>query len=225
MKRKADVLLAGFCAALLLGILPGLTGCGDSGSSPMTLDVPRGYGATLEIDLDGHRVGFGPFVGYYFRPVSPNDLTRLEFICLNERSFYTRDLPENARLFEGEAVLTRLPDAGRPLPDARRINPVFFPEAPEEWKNTRPAPRDEFVHFHSCYDAQGPVLTGYWVRHVGTATFTYDMGGRVGQDSPLYHDVSPGVDKGFGRIIEFDRGPDTRTTDPERGGNRSGNIH
>jgi hypothetical protein len=39
------------------------------------------------------------------------------------------------------------------------------------------------------------------------AAFTYDMGGRVGPDSVLYHKVMPGSDKAFARIIEFDRGP------------------
>ena len=63
------------------------------------------------------------------------------------------------------------------------------------------------MHFHSCYNSQGPVLTGYWLRHEARAEFTYDMGGRVGPDSPLYHKVNSGVDKAFGRIIEFDRGP------------------
>ena len=88
-----------------------------------------------------------------------------------------------------------------------RIFPVFFNEAPEQWIQIRPDPVDEFVHFHSCYDAAGPVLTGYWIRHRAVAAFTYDMGRRVSEKNPLYHRVTPGIDKDFARIIEFDSGP------------------
>ncbi|MDY6824293.1 MAG: hypothetical protein SWH68_10945 [Thermodesulfobacteriota bacterium] len=182
-------------------------GCGQTGTEAISLSVPRGYVATVELDMDGRRVGFGPFVGYYFKPEEPADLTRLEFVCFNEQLFYTRDMPENAKLFEGEAVFTRLPEADMSLPAEHRINPVFFPDVPEKWLQTRPSPQDAFLHFHSCYDAAGPVRAGYWIRHEGMATFTYDMGGRVGPDSPLYHKVQPGVDKAFARIMEFDRGP------------------
>lgn len=38
--------------------------------------------------------------------------------------------------------------------------------------------------------------------------FTYDMGGRVGPDSPLYHEVTPGTDRDFAKIMEFDYGPE-----------------
>ncbi len=185
-------------------------GCGptDKGESArVALDVPRGYTSTLEIEKGDRLLGFGPFVGYYFKPETLDDLSRLHFVCFNERSFYTKDVPENAKLFEGSAILTELADVNRPLPDAHRINPVYFADAPKQWLENRPEPKDAFLHFHSCYDAAGPVLTGYWVRHIGAATFTYDMGGRVGSDSPLYHPVTPGVDKAFARIIEFDRGP------------------
>ncbi|MCF8024948.1 MAG: hypothetical protein K9J79_09320 [Desulfobacteraceae bacterium] len=206
MRRRAEINAPTLLILFLILGLAGVTGCGRSGDKSISLDVPRGYVAALELNLDGRRVGFGPFVGYYFKPESPDDLTRLKFVCFNERSFYTRDMPENAKLFEGEAVLTRLADVGRDLPDRDRINPVFFPDSPEEWLKTRPSPQDEFIHFHSCYDAQGPVLVGFWVRHVGTAAFTYDMGGRVDPGSPLYHRVEPGVDKDFARIMEFDRG-------------------
>lgn len=183
-------------------------GCGQTENAPSAPEVPRGYTAVIEIEIEDRLVGFGPFVGYYFKPQTPHDLRRLRFVCFNERSFYTRDLPENAKLFEGEAKLTRLADLDFELPAAERINPVYFPEAPAQWIHSRPAPRDEFVHFHSCYDARGPVLAGYWLRHEGVAAFTYDMGGRVGPDSPLYHKVQPGPDRAFARIIEFDRGPD-----------------
>jgi hypothetical protein len=63
------------------------------------------------------------------------------------------------------------------------------------------------VHFHSCYNGIGPVLIGYWLRHTAAADFTYDMGGRVAENSPLYHRVQKGVDRDFAKIIEFDKGP------------------
>jgi hypothetical protein len=158
--------------------------------------------------MDGRLVGFGPFVGYYFKPETMDDFNRIHFICFNERSFYTRDLPPNTKLFEGEGLLTRLENVKYEIPVADRINPVFFYEAPPSWLKTRPEPQDEYIHFHSCYDSQGPVLEGYWLRHAGVAEFTYDMGGLVGPNSPLYHKVKPGIDKEFARIIEFDRGPE-----------------
>jgi hypothetical protein len=74
--------------------------------------------------------------------------------------------------------------------------------------NDRHRPQDEYRHFHSCYDGQGPVLAGLWIRHKGNASFTYVMGGRVGPDSPLYHEVRPGIDRQFAKIMEFDAGPD-----------------
>ncbi|MEE4363104.1 MAG: hypothetical protein V2J08_04175, partial [Desulfotignum sp.] len=155
-------------------------------------------------------LGFGPFVGYYFKPENPEDLTRLTFVCYNEDSFYTRDLPGNALLFEGDAVLAELVDTGFRLPSDDRINPVFFRDAPRKWVNDRPRPQDEYLHFHSCYDGLGPVRAGFWIRHEGKAAFTYDMGGRVGADSPLYHAVRPGIDKQFATIMEFDAGPDRK---------------
>jgi len=155
-------------------------------------------------------VGFGPFVGYYFRPVDPRDLGRLSFVCFNEKRFYSSDMPDGAKLYEGTAVLVTLPAADIAIPAQDRINPVFFQEAPEGWRNSRPEPQDEFVHFHSGYDSTGPVLTGYWIRHVAVSEFTYDMGGRVGKESPLYHRVRRGPDRDFARIIEFDRGPEKK---------------
>ncbi len=175
----------------------------------MPLEVPRGFAPRLEVFFEGHLYGFGPFVGYYFRPEDPADLTRLRFACFNERGFYASDAPVNALLYEGEAVLARLPGAGFELPTAGdRIEPVFFPDAPAAWLATRPEPRDQFLHFHSAYDASGPTVVGYWLRHVAARAFTYDMGGRVGPGSPLYHRVSPGPDLSFPSIVEFDRGPE-----------------
>lgn len=191
-------------AALGLGF-----GCAR-GPGEVPLEVPRGFAPRLEIPFEGHLYGFGPFVGYYFRPENPADLARLRFVCFNERGFYASDAPVNALLYQGEAVLVRLPDAGLPLPsDGDRIEPVFFSEAPPAWLATRPEPQDAFLHFHSAYDASGPARVGYWFRHVAVRAFTYDMGGRVGPGSPLYHRVSPGLDLNFPAIVEFDRGPGT----------------
>ncbi len=184
------------------------SGCpGPQKDKQTNLTIPRGYVARLDIQLRDRLLGFGPFVGYYFKPENPEDLTRLSFVCYNEDLFYTRDLPENTLLFEGDAVLTQLVDIGFPLPADDRINPVFFGDAPQKWVNDRPLPRDEYRHFHSCYDGLGPVLAGYWIRHEGKGSFTYDMGGRIGPDSPLYHEVHPGIDQQFAKIMEFDAGP------------------
>jgi hypothetical protein len=185
-----------------------LSGCRGEEVPAAVPAVPRGYVATLEVTIDGQVYGFGPFVGYYFRPVDPADLSRVAFVCFNERRFYTLDLPENSLLFEGEGVLVRLPDKGAPLPaTGGRIRPVPFSQAPAEWTATRPDPQDEYVHFHSLYNAAGPAHYGYWLQHRAIASFLYDMGGRVGPEGPLYHRVTPGVDRDFAHLIEFDRGP------------------
>ena len=158
---------------------------------PEKLQVPPGYVNQLQVEVDDRVLSFGPFVGYYFKPLSANDLERLDFICFNERSFYTRGLPANARLFEGKARWQRLPDAQMPVPGRNgRIVPVFFSEAPGAWLQSRPEPHSDYVHFHSAYDGRGAVRYGYWLKHVALAEFTYDMGGRVTQDSPLYHEVA-----------------------------------
>ncbi len=187
------------------------SGCpGPQKDKGTNLKIPRGYVAQLDIQIEDRLLGFGPFVGYYFKPENPKDLTRLSFVCYNEDFFYTRDLPENTLLFEGDAVLTQLTDTGFVVPTQNRINPVFFEDAPGKWLNNRPRPQDEYLHFHSCYDGLGPVLAGYWFRHEGKASFTYDMGGRMNPDSPLYHEVHPGIDKQFAKIMEFDAGPDPK---------------
>lgn len=185
-----------------------LSGCRGEEAPLAGPVVPRGYVATLEVAIDGQVYGFGPFVGYYFRPMDPADLSRVAFVCFNERRFYTLDLPENSLLFEGEGMLVRLPDIGYPLPaTGGRIRPILFGEAPSEWLATRPAPQDEYLHFHSLYNTAGPSLRGYWLKHRAVAAFTYDMGGRVGPEGPLYHHVVPGVDRDFAHLIEFDQGP------------------
>jgi len=207
---------AGTCKVTILALfLAGactvaMSGCrsdqGTDGSGGAVV-VPHGYMARLEQVHDGRMIGFGPFVGYYFRPENPRDLSRLRFVCFNDNRFYSSDMPDGAMLYEGTAVRTTLPPADVVIPTSERINPVFFPEAPEAWRNTRPEPRDDFVHFHSAYDAAGPVLTGYWLRHAAVADFTYDMGGRVEQGGSLYHRVHKGPDRDFAKIVEFDRGP------------------
>ncbi|MGC9518105.1 MAG: hypothetical protein ACP5FP_00405 [Desulfuromonadaceae bacterium] len=170
------------------------------------VDIPRGYYAQLEITHQGQILNFGPFVGYYFKPVSGADTSHLEFMCFNTDQFYTDDLPGEALLFRGEAQLTTLPDV-RPIPRSdQRITPVFAPDAPAEWLATRPAPQNEFIHFHSTYDHGGATYTGYWLRHDPVRKFTYNMGGRLSEDSPLYHEVEPGSSPDFPAIIEFDRG-------------------
>jgi hypothetical protein len=139
--------------------------------------------------------------------VEKDDPSRLEFVCRNVAQFYTTDLPAGALLFTGDAVRATLPDTGRTVLGGKRIHPVFFEDAPDGWTDTRPEPRDAYRHFHSAYDDDGAVRTGYWLRHVGEASFTYDMGGRVGPEGPLHHEVAPGVDKDFPTVIEFDHGP------------------
>jgi len=213
--HNKNIISVVFPAFLVLLAIIG-SGCpGPQQDRQTNLNIPRGYVDRLDIQLKDRLLGFGPFVGYYFKPKNPNDLTRLSFVCYNEDSFYTRDLPENVLLFEGDAVFTQLVDTGFRLPSDDRINPVFFGDAPQKWLNDRPRPRDEYLHFHSCYDGLGPVPAGYWIRHKGKASFTYDMGGRIGPDSPLYHEVHPGIDRQFAKIMEFDAGPD-----PENGSQR-----
>ena len=202
MKTKVTVLLA-----LLLALHLAVP------ARPLALEgqAPRGYYTQLDLALDGKLLTFGPFVGYYFKPVDPADLTRINFLCFNQGQFYTRDLPAGALLFEGTAILATLPDV-RPLPDPnQRINPVFFAQAPPQWLAARPSPQKDFRHFHSAYSAAGATLTGYWLRHQPVTAFTYDMGGRLRPDSPLYHQAEPGKTGRFPRIIEFDFGPDWQT--------------
>ena len=92
--------------------------------------VPRGYMARLEQVHDGRMIGFGPFVGYYFRPEDPRDLSRLKFVCFNENRFYSSDMPDGAKLYEGTAVRATLPQADITIPAQERINPVFFRKRP-----------------------------------------------------------------------------------------------
>lgn len=208
MKRVYHILKPTF--AVLLGLLT-MTGCPVANApdvvSTVEPAIPHGYMDRLEQMHDGQMIGFGPFVGYYFRPDDPRDLSRLQFVCFNENRFYSSDMPDGAKLYEGEAVRTALCNADIALAAEERINPIFFENAPEAWRKSRPRPRDEFLHFHSCYNGAGPVRTGYWIRHVAVAAFTYDMGGKVGSDSRLHHKVQKGPDRNFARIIEFDSGP------------------
>ena len=194
---------------LITGLLA-IFGCSDT-KRQAPLELPRGVLSRLEVKLDGHLYTFGPFVGYYFKPTKAGELDHLNIWCFNERGFYSSDMPENALLFTGDAKLAALPEKAEALPvEGGRIKPVFFDEAPEEWLDTRPEPMDEFLHFHSLYDNTGPARRGYWIRHIAEGGFTYDMGGRVSEGSPLYHRVTPGVYKDFAKIIEFDEGPAKR---------------
>ncbi|MFZ7110685.1 MAG: hypothetical protein ACOWYE_03295 [Desulfatiglandales bacterium] len=205
------ILNSGILVVFLLSISGVMLHCTSEqetgGSVEQAVMVPHGYAARLEQVRDNRLIGFGPFRGYYFRPEDPKDLSRLVFVCFNEDGFYSSDMPAGAKLFEGTAVRATLPRADFEIPLKNRINPVFFADAPPEWLDRRPKPHAEYVHFHSCYDGTGPVLTGYWLRHTAIAAFTYDMGGRVEENSPLYHRVQKGVDRDFAKIIEFDRGP------------------
>lgn len=200
-----------FAAALaawgaLFGLLPG--GCDAPGQGTVPLEIPHGALARLEQMTGGRLQGFGPFVGYYFRPRAPGDFSVLDLWCFNERGFYASDAPVNALLYTGEARLSKLPetDFSRPAGD-ERIRPVFFDDAPAAWLVSRPQPQELFVHFHSLYDRTGATDWGYWLRHDARRTFTYDMGGRIAAEGPLYHKVEPGPDAGFARIVEFDYGP------------------
>ncbi|MDF1555187.1 MAG: hypothetical protein P1P84_19105 [Deferrisomatales bacterium] len=179
------------------------------GPGEVPLEVPRGYMQRLQVEHDGRHYGFGPFVGYYFRPPDPRDPEHLQFLCFNEDGFYASDMPRNALLFKGDAVLAELPLAKVVLGGVSgdRIRPLFEPDLPQAWRATRPDPADAYRHFHSCYDANGPARVGYWLRHVAEGTFTYDMGARVSAGSPLYHRVRSGPDLGFAGSVEFDRGP------------------
>lgn len=190
--------------AALLTLIVILTCYITTGSA--SVEIPRGYYAQLEIAHQGRALTFGPFVGYYFKPVSGADTSHLEFLCFNEKQFYTDDLSAEVLLFRGEAILTTLPDS-HPIPDrGQRITPVFASEAPSAWLETRPEPQEQFVHFHSTYDHSGATYVGYWLRHKGVTEFVYNMGGRLGKDSLLYHKVSPQTSAAFPAIIEFDRG-------------------
>lgn len=210
MRMKSGI-FSTFSMTCLLVALALSVGCQPAqetdGASDEAVSVPHGYMARLEQVHDGRMIGFGPFVGYYFRPEDPQDLARLRFVCFNVDGFYSSDMPDGAKLYEGEAVRITLPEADMTIPTEDRINPIFFEDAPQAWRKSRPKPQDEFLHFHSCHDGAGPVRTGYWVRHMAVADFTYDMGEKVGKDSPLHHNVQKGPDRKFARIIEFDRGP------------------
>jgi len=202
------------CLLLLtwpLGCAPRGPGSGSTTSGTteaVGVQVPHGYSARLLISRNGQLYRFGPFMGYYFRPVERGDFSEVEFVCFNENSFYTDDVPAGAKLYTGRGVLRRLEPVDGAMPDeGGRIRPVFFDAAPQAWLDDRPEPQDEFVHFHSTYNAGGATWLGYWLRHRATAEFTYDMAGRLSKDSPLYHKVSPGVDRDLARVVEFDFGP------------------
>lgn len=185
--------------------------CRDSSADQAPLqhpEIPRGYVERLEIQVGDQVLTFGPFVGYYFRLETLRNIDHLTFLCFNEDSFYTKDIEPNALLYRGTAIFQRLDEKVRSIPKTgKRIVPVFFSEAPAQWKKSRPKPQQRFVHFHSAHNMHGAVYSGFWLDHVAEKSFTYDMGGRVGASSPLYHHVKPGPDLDFAHIIEFDHGP------------------
>ena len=213
-RRAPFALLGGMLLPAALGAALSLSfvGCGRQepapAAAPSPVTVPHGFHSTLQVLRDGHLYRFGPFVGYYFRPVQRGDFSRVEFVCFNEEGFYASDVPDGAKLFEGEGVLARLEPVEEAVPEGdARIQPVFFDNAPAAWTGDRPDPQEEFLHFHSTYDAAGAAFLGYWLRHRAVGEFTYDMGGRVDRSSPLWHRLRPGPDRDFPRIIEFDSGP------------------
>jgi len=61
------LLLICVCAAVMSGCRSGQEADGSDGSSGGVVTVPHGYMARLEQVHDGRMIGFGPFVGYYFR--------------------------------------------------------------------------------------------------------------------------------------------------------------
>lgn len=213
--RKPSTLLS--AGLLLLAVLAG--GCSDGPKE--NPEVPRGYLPVLQVEQGTRLHGFGPFVGYYFKPASPGDFSEVDFVCFNEDSFYSSDAPEGALLYTGRGMLKALPKTGDPVAEKvflsidGRMKPFHFgsgpsgplDKAPRAWAESRPAPKEEFRHFHSLHDASGPVRMGYWLRHVAQRDFIYDMGGRMDENSPLYHHVLQGVDREFATIIELDAGP------------------
>ena len=65
------VLLTCTCAAVIFGCRS-VKGEIESDSIPDgVVAIPHGYMARLEQVHDGRMIGFGPFVGYYFRPETP----------------------------------------------------------------------------------------------------------------------------------------------------------
>jgi len=194
---KSSVICLLVCLALLTGVVS---------DAEAAQDIPRGFYPRLEISHAGRTLMFGPFVGYYFKPISGADTSRLEFVCYNERQFYTDELPADTLLFKGEAVLTTLPEVKAIPASGQRITPIFASEAPDAWLKTRPEPQENFRHFHSTYNRNGATYTGYWLKHDAVESFTYNMGGRLSAESPLYHQARPENQADFPAIIEFDRG-------------------
>ena len=104
------------CVAVMSGCRSDQERIGGDGSSGGGITIPHGYMARLEQVHEGRLIGFGPFVGYYFRPEDPRDLGRLSFVCFNEKRFYSSDMPDGAKLYEGTALLVTLPSADIVIP-------------------------------------------------------------------------------------------------------------
>ena len=120
------LLLTCTCAAVIFGCRS-VKGESESDSIPDgVVAIPHGYMARLEQVHDGRMIGFGPFVGYYFRPETPRDLSRLSFVCFNEKRFYSSDMPDSAKLYEGTALLVTLPSADIVIPPPRTESIRYF---------------------------------------------------------------------------------------------------
>ena len=81
------LLLTCACAAVMSGCRSDQGTDGSDESSDGVVVVPHGYMARLEQVHDVRMIGFGPFVGYHFRPEDPGNLSRLQFVCFNENRF------------------------------------------------------------------------------------------------------------------------------------------
>ncbi|MGD9948854.1 MAG: hypothetical protein AB7U29_10290 [Desulfobulbus sp.] len=68
MVTTLTLLLTCACATVLPGCRSDKSEVGSKGSPDGIVAIPHGYMARLEQVHDGLMIGFGPFVGYYFRP-------------------------------------------------------------------------------------------------------------------------------------------------------------
>jgi len=121
------LLLTCACAAVMSGCR---SDQGTDGSSGGLAVVPHGYMARLEQVHDGRMIGFGPFVGYYFRPEDPEDLSWLRFVCFNENRFYSSGIPDGAKLYEGTALRATRPGSMSPSPPMKGSIRYFFRKRP-----------------------------------------------------------------------------------------------
>ena len=76
-------------------------------------------------------------------------------VCFNENRFYSSDMPDGAKLYEGTALLVTLPPTDISLPNENRSHPLFFQEAADVWRNSRPEPQDELFIFTPATTVSG----------------------------------------------------------------------